>query len=125
MSDGDTPGGRARFRTAARPASAVPVQLTADGADTAVDATAYDLGMKGAFIVMAEPAPVGTRLTLRIAEPTAPAPIEVAAIVRWNRLAEGDVPAGAGVELADVDDATREALSALLATFVGPGVDGA
>jgi len=72
-----------------------------------------NIGVGGAFILTAKPAPVGTRLVLRLDASTGrdKRVIEVHAEVRWNTTRGGRDRAGMGVKFVDLDVDSLLALS--------------
>lgn len=104
------------------------VKVTYEGATGArVDAEVLDLASGGLFIRTDSPLAAGKRIALDLSIVGEPGPWSALGRVIWSRpTAEPGRPAGMGVKLIDVDDATLEAIERLVDTRepTAPGVGG-
>ncbi len=113
---GDKGERRGHFRGKPRPGRRVQVRYQVSGGEE-VSAHTKNIGVGGAFIVVADPPKVGTHLRLWIEMPNTGSALEVRAEVRW--IASSPEP-GMGVRFAglDVDQllALNEYFASLTAT---------
>jgi uncharacterized protein (TIGR02266 family) len=80
-----------------------------------------NIGIGGAFIETLTPEKPGTPMTLLVAVPNRPAPIEVKAEVRWVTAPPGsdDAPAGMGVKFQPLDVEVLLSLNEYFASLTG------
>jgi uncharacterized protein (TIGR02266 family) len=116
----------AEERRGGRRAPISGVRVTYEGATGAkVEAEVLDLAMGGLFIRTESPLAAGKRIALDLHILGEPGPWSALGRVIWARpAAEPGRPAGMGVKLIDVDDATLEAIERLVETRepTAPGV---
>ncbi len=112
---------RRHFRGKARPGRRVDVTYAVAADDDAepIAAVTANIGVGGAYILTANPEPIGTELRIQLEVPTRKETIEVKAEVRWNTTRGGDDRAGMGVKFLDLDVESLLALSEYFASLTG------
>jgi uncharacterized protein (TIGR02266 family) len=114
-------------RRGAKRAPISGVRVTYESAAGAqIEADVLDIAAGGLFIRTHVPLPVGKRIAVDITILGEPGPWSALGRVVWTREAAPGRPAGMGVKLIDVDDATVEAIERLVDTRepTAPGVGG-
>lgn len=85
-----------------------------------IDGVTSNIGVGGAFILNAEPFPVGTRMRIKLRVPTAELPIAVEGEVRWVITKEqNEHGAGMGVKFYGLDVEALLKLSEYFASLTG------
>jgi uncharacterized protein (TIGR02266 family) len=97
---------RGHYRGKSRPGRRVAVEyrtLEKGEEGPALRAFTHNIGIGGAFIVTADPAPPGTSLKLELKVPSAQKAILVKAEVRWIADDDQDEPQGMGVRFSGLE----------------------
>jgi hypothetical protein len=98
--DGPRHERRTHFRGKARPGRIMPVRFRTPAHESWIVAETRNIGVGGAYIAAADPAAVGTTITIELTLPTTDQTFTLPAVVRWSSAAP---PAGMGVQFVGVD----------------------